>query len=89
MYIEEVPVSNIYSLIAGRLIWDPLFADSLMENPEKALIETFERAGITPTEELLNPLVYQIEYYINKVGFDILKQHSTEYMLSGAKVEMV
>jgi hypothetical protein len=60
---------DIYSLIAGRLVWDPYFVTSLMEHPDQALRDTLLRVNYEYTEPEIDSLKNTLDDYINKCGF--------------------
>ena len=89
MELQGKPGTDLYSLVAGRLIWDPHFVTSLIENPKHALTDTLIKANITPTPELLQPLLATLEGVKESPGYDELLKLATDYLALGPSMVAV
>jgi hypothetical protein len=85
MMVIEPEMQRIYSLIAGRLLWEPDFIHSLMKNPKKALKDTLEDAGISPSDDVMKQLLADFDKVKVKSndGYGLILSLSTDYMANG------
>jgi hypothetical protein len=81
--------TDVHSLIAGRLIADPNFVTSLMQNPRQALNDALVNGNVTPDDMLINDLVAELEAFEGTHGFNQLVTAAQGYMTKGEKAEMV
>jgi hypothetical protein len=89
MDFQEPQSTDVHSLIAGRLLWDPHFITSLMENPRQAIIDTLVKGGVEPDDMLVNDLMAELEDFEGRFGYDNLIPAANNHMLKGPSADMV
>ena len=80
---------DYYSIIAKRIVSDPEFVIKLIKDPQPALKEALETAGLHPTAALINELSAMLEQFKTTVGYEYITRNSRDYLADRPEIEMV
>jgi hypothetical protein len=70
-------------------MWDEHFVRGLMEHPRHAITDTFIKAGVDFSDEMVESLVNELKEFEAEYGFGQILETSHRFVSSGGEVAAI